>query len=97
MGLKSSFKCMGSLCSGSPKVMCKRCSAILEHPYAARKDTNGKDTRHGTTTMTRHLGTSACKKAVSTGQQRGRLNKFLHSTVWISFDIIYITNLIEIG
>jgi hypothetical protein len=77
--------------------MCKRCSAILEHPYAARKDTNGKDTRYGTTTMTRHLGTSACKKAASIGQQQGRLNKFLYSTVWISFDVIYITNLVKIG
>ena len=69
---------------GSPKVMCKHCSAILEHPYAAKKDVNGKDARHGTTTMTRHLRTSACKRAVSGDQQRGRLDKFVLSTVWIS-------------
>jgi hypothetical protein len=81
---------------GSPKVMCKYCSAILEHPYAARKDANGKDARHGKT-MTRHLGTSACKRAVSAGQQRGRIDKFLQSTVWISFGTICTTNLIEIG
>ncbi|KAG0152779.1 hypothetical protein PDIDSM_2584 [Penicillium digitatum] len=31
---------------GSPNVMCKHCSAILEHPYAAKKDANGKDARH---------------------------------------------------
>lgn len=40
---------------GTAKVMCKRCSAILEHPYTIKKDTNGKDERHGTTTMTRHI------------------------------------------
>ncbi|KAJ5249389.1 hypothetical protein N7524_011705 [Penicillium chrysogenum] len=65
---------------GSPKVMCKHCSAILKHPYAAKKDANGKDARHGTTTMTRHLRTSACKRAVSGDQQRGRLDKFIQST-----------------
>ncbi|KAG0153109.1 hypothetical protein PDIDSM_2068 [Penicillium digitatum] len=51
---------------GSPKVMRKHCSAILETPYAAKKDANRKDARHGTTTMTRHLRTSACKRADNT-------------------------------
>ncbi|KAJ5522962.1 hypothetical protein N7513_012065 [Penicillium frequentans] len=49
--------------NGSPKVMCKRCDTILEHPYATKKDANGKIGRHGTTTITRHLQTLACQKA----------------------------------
>lgn len=63
--------------------MCKHCSAILKHPYAAKKDANGKDARHSITTMTRHLRTSAYKRAVSGDQQRGRLDKFIQSTVWM--------------
>lgn len=70
---------------GAPKVMCKRCSAILEHPYTIKKDANGRDGRHGLTTMTRHIKTSACKKAAGTHQQRGGLNKFLQATVWKGF------------
>jgi hypothetical protein len=51
--------------TGSPKVMCKRCDVILEHPYATKKDDSGRVGRHGTTTITRHLQTSSCRKAVS--------------------------------
>ena len=53
--------------------------------------------RYSMTTITRYLGTSACKRAISTGQQQERLDKFLQSTVWISFGTIRTTNLIEIG
>jgi hypothetical protein len=65
--------------TGSPKVMCKRCDAILEHPYATKKDANGRVGRHGTTTITRHLQTLTCQKATGVRQQRGGLKGFLHS------------------
>lgn len=65
--------------NGSPKVMCKRCDAILEHPYATKKDANGKIGRHGTTTTTCHLQTLACQKATGVRQQRRGLRGFLQS------------------
>lgn len=40
---------------GTAKVMCKNCSAVLEHPY-----TTSKYGRHGTATMIRHVNTSSC-------------------------------------
>lgn len=66
---------------GAAKVMCKRCSAILEHPYTIKKDINGKDGRHGTTTMTRHLKTSSCVRAAGVNQQKGAISKFIKKTV----------------
>ncbi|CEJ62588.1 hypothetical protein PMG11_11085 [Penicillium brasilianum] len=48
---------------GSPKVMCKRCGQILEHPYSLSKGADGKDQRHGLSTMKRHLTTAGCQKA----------------------------------
>lgn len=66
---------------GAAKVMCKRCSAILEHPYTIKKDVNGKDGRHGTTTMTRHIKTSSCLRAVGANQQKGVISKFLEQVV----------------
>jgi hypothetical protein len=55
----------------SPKVMCKRCDAILELPYGTKEDANGRVGRHGTTTITRHLQISTCQKATGARQERG--------------------------
>ncbi|KAJ9482154.1 hypothetical protein VN97_g11287 [Penicillium thymicola] len=65
--------------TGSPKVMCKRRNAILEHPYTTKKDANGRVGGHGTTTITRHLQTSACQKATSGRQQRDGITRFLQT------------------
>ncbi|CAG8359272.1 unnamed protein product, partial [Penicillium salamii] len=67
--------------TGSPKVTCKRCDKILEHPYATKKDDSGRvgPSRHGTTTFTRHLQTSNYRKTVDIRQQRGGLKRFLQS------------------
>ncbi|KAJ9482200.1 hypothetical protein VN97_g11237 [Penicillium thymicola] len=65
---------------GAAKVMCERCSAILEHPYTIKKDINGKDGHHGTTTMTRHLKTSSCVRAAGVNQQKGAISKFIPKT-----------------
>lgn len=48
---------------GAPKVMCKRCGQILEHPYSLSKGSDGKDQRHGLSTIKRHLTTAGCQKA----------------------------------
>jgi len=48
---------------GAPKVMCKRCGQILEPPYSLSKGADGKDQRHGLSTMKRHLKTAGCQKA----------------------------------
>jgi hypothetical protein len=50
---------------GAPKVMCKRCGQILEHPYSKNKDRKGRDTGHGLSTMTRHLKTASCLRSDS--------------------------------
>lgn len=83
--------------SGSPKVMCKRCGLILEHPYGTKKQTsNGKSTekvnRHGTTTITRHLETAACKKATGIRKQKGVMRGFIQSvyTVLSFFHTTYL-------
>lgn len=57
---------------GTAKVMCKNCSAILEHPHATRKESNGsrKDERHGKTTMIRHVNTSTCQRAAIARRQK---------------------------
>lgn len=70
---------------GTAKVMCKNCSAILEHPYATRKERAGqgessrKDSRHGTTTMIRHVNTSSCQRAASGRRQRDGITRFLQT------------------
>lgn len=69
--------------TGSPKVICKRCDAVLEHPYAIKKDDSGTGTgkaaRHGTTTITRHLQTSGCRRTASGRRQREGLTRFLQA------------------
>lgn len=70
---------------GTAKVMCKNCSAILEHPYATRKERAGqgessrKDSRHGTTTMIRYVNTSSCQRAASGRRQRDGITRFLQT------------------
>lgn len=70
--------------SGSPKVVCKRCGAFLEHPYSTKQPTGkGKSTekvgRHGTTNLSRHLDTVGCKRAIATKKQKGALRAFVQS------------------
>jgi hypothetical protein len=62
---------------GTAKVMCKHYSTILKHPYTIKKDIYGKEGRHGTTTMIRHLKTSTCQKASGLNKQKGEISKFL--------------------
>lgn len=50
---------------GAPKVMCKRCDRVLEHPYSLRLVGNGRPTYQGTSTMAKHLRTNACLQATA--------------------------------
>lgn len=73
---------------GSPKVMCKRCGAFLEHPYSTKQPTGkGKSTekvnRHGTTTISRHLDTVGCKRAIGKQKQKGAIRGFFQSVCTI--------------
>ena len=76
------FEQVAHTATGNPKVLCKRCDAILEHPYTTKKDANGRVGRHGTTTITRHLQTSACQKATSGRRQRAELTRFLQTVYY---------------
>ncbi|KAJ5507027.1 hypothetical protein N7527_009170 [Penicillium freii] len=72
------FEQVAHVGTGVPKVMCKRCDQILEHPYSV-KDINRKFSRHSTTTITRHLQTRGCQKALGIRQQKGQLKGFLRT------------------
>ncbi|KAJ5873383.1 uncharacterized protein N7473_013256 [Penicillium subrubescens] len=50
-GIWEHYYLVASVTDGSPKLMCQRCSQILEHPYMLRAQGSG---RHGTSTMIRH-------------------------------------------
>ncbi|KAG0156961.1 hypothetical protein PDIDSM_4144 [Penicillium digitatum] len=52
---------------GAPKVMCKRCGKILEHPYTLSPNSTGKAQYHGTSTI-QNIG----KRLVVYGRKRGR-------------------------
>lgn len=65
---------------GQPKVVCKRCCAILEHPSSPLRN-NGGSARHGTSTMAKHIKTSACQKAATT--QKSGIKAFLQAKVSI--------------
>lgn len=70
---------------GAPKVMCKRCTRILEHPAATLP--NGK-TLYGTSTMSKHIKTSACQKAKANSKED--ISRFLKAKVCYLSYFIYI-------
>jgi hypothetical protein len=64
---------------GQPKVMCKRCGLILEHPSSTR--TPGGTNRHGTSTLIKHLRTTAYQQRARNSQQGANITRFLQVTV----------------
>jgi hypothetical protein len=74
---------------GAPKVMCRLCSRILEHPYSPTPNQKGY---HGTSTMQKHLKTAACIK-VQQGN-RGEITQFLRKGVWSYILLVITTNTI---
>lgn len=69
------FQQVANISDGAPKVMCKRCGQILEHPNFVRETKDGRKSRQGTSTMKTHLKTVACVKA-SQGQ-KSDITRFL--------------------
>lgn len=63
---------------GAPKVMCKRCGQILEHPQTLCQGTN---MRHGTSTMNKHLKGINCRKATRSSARKSDITRFMRATV----------------
>lgn len=61
---------------GAPKIMCKRCGQILEHPYTLRQ---GTTQRQGTSTMAKHLKTTTCVRFDKA--RRSNITNFMKKTV----------------
>jgi hypothetical protein len=66
---------------GSPKVMCKRCGVVLEHPSVVVTSKDGRQHRQGSSTMTKHLQTVSCRKASSKGKA-AEITSFLQKKVY---------------
>lgn len=65
--------------TGQPKVMCRRCGIILEHPSSFLRP--GGKTRHGTSTLMKHLQTNGCQKRAKNGNQGTDITRFLRDAV----------------
>jgi hypothetical protein len=68
--------------SGHPKVICKRCDAILTHPNDKSISADGQiKNRTGTTPMRNHLKAATCKTAsISRGHDQISIKEALNST-----------------
>jgi hypothetical protein len=78
---------------GAPKVMCRRCGAILEHPYIVNPKSKGKKIQyHGTSTMTRHVTTNACLK--SEEGKKAQITRFLKKGVRYYLLLYHSTNIL---
>ncbi|QKX61420.1 uncharacterized protein TRUGW13939_08568 [Talaromyces rugulosus] len=73
---------------GTPKVMCKRCGKILEHPYSLSLNSSGKAQYHGTSTIQKHLKTAGCLR--SEKGKKAEITKFLQKEGEISADIPFL-------
>ena len=73
---------------GAPKVMCKRCGAILEHPQSL---SSGTTARQGTSTMGKHLKGTGCTKAARHRTQKSGITRFIKATVclYLSYLVLY--------
>jgi hypothetical protein len=80
--------------NGAPKVMCKRCGVILEHPSNLVSTDESKRQRQGTSTMAKHLKSAACQRA-SKGP-RAEITRFLQKTVSLYPHFKFISSLIRL-
>lgn len=65
---------------GIPKVMCKRCGKVLEHPYSMTPGNNtNKPSYHGTSTIQKHLKTATCMR--SGNGRKSEITNFLRKEV----------------
>lgn len=65
--------------TGQPKVMCRRCGIILEHPSSLLRP--GGKTRYGTSTLMKHLQTNGCQKRAKNSNQGLDITRFLRDAV----------------
>ena len=72
------FHQVANTSDGAPKVMCKRCGQILEHPFSLKA---GGTARHGTSTMLRHSKSASCLRSSNNSVQKSGLTKFVQSKV----------------
>jgi hypothetical protein len=72
----SSFHQVAQITDGAPKVMCKRCEKILEHPHSIGPGQRGYQ---GTSTMAKHLKSASCQR--STGRKNAEITSFLKNGV----------------
>ncbi|KAL2694983.1 hypothetical protein AAEP93_002551, partial [Penicillium crustosum] len=71
------FNQVANSIDGAPKVMCKNCGQILEHPYTIHPHPTGdrKAQYHGTSTMSKHIKSAGCRKAK--GGSKLEITRFL--------------------
>lgn len=74
--LWSNFHQVAQSTDGAPKVMCKRCEKILEHPHSVGP---GQAGYHGTSTMAKHLKSASCQRSV--GRKNMDITGFLKNGV----------------
>lgn len=67
------FSQVADVKTGEPKVMCNRCSKILDHPQSSR---------HGTSTMNKHLSGINCRNSVSRAATQPGIQRLMRDTVW---------------
>lgn len=72
----SNFHQVAQITDGAPKVMCKRCEKILEHPHSVRPGQSGYQ---GTSTITKHLKSASCQRSL--GQRDSDITGFLRKGV----------------
>ncbi|KAJ5751474.1 uncharacterized protein N7511_008439 [Penicillium nucicola] len=69
---------VAQIIDGAPKVMCKRCGKILEHPYSTSPGSIGSRVQyHGTSTIMKHLRTAGCRR--SDNKRNSEITKFLQT------------------
>lgn len=75
-----SYHQVAQISDGAPKVMCKRCGKILEHPYSTSSGSTGSKVQyHGTSTIMKHLKTAGCIR--SDNKRNSGISKFLQNDV----------------
>jgi hypothetical protein len=77
------FEQVAQITDGSPKIMCKRCCKILEHPQTPLQGGKGL---HGTSTMIKHLKTGGCKRIATKGKTE--ITQFMKTVVCFLYIII---------
>lgn len=87
-GIWEKYDQVANSTDGAPKVMCKNCGQILEHPYTlhSRPTGNGKAQYHGTSSLSKHIKSVGCQRARRSGY-KSEISKFLRKAVCFDFTV----------